>query len=276
MSQTASFDPQAFTAFEYAGWQQVARHYTAAFAGLTGQAADALLDAAHVQPGMQVLDVACGSGDLTALAAGKGAHATGVDFSEAMLALARQRHPSLHFQAGDACALPFLESSVDAVLINFGLLHFRSPQQALQEAYRVLRQGGRLSFTVWAPPEETIGFGILLQALADHGNWLVPLPTAPDTLHLSDVHQCTAALLALGWCQPLVTRLPLLWELSSPAALFDAMVRGTVRTGGMLRAQTQESLAAMYTAVVSDSQPYEHEGKIVLPMPAVLASAFKS
>lgn len=275
MSQTASFDPQAFAAFEYAGWQQVARHYTAAFAGLTARAAHALLDAAHVRPGMQVLDVACGPGDLTALATERGAQAIGVDFSEAMLALARQRHPGRHFQAGDACALPFLESSVDAVLINFGLLHFCQPEQALQEAYRVLRPGAGLGFTLWAPPEEAPGFGILLQALADHGDWLVPLPTAPGTFQFSDAHQCAQSLLALGFCQPLLTRLPLLWEVSSPTALFEAMAQGTVRTGGMLRAQTQEALAAMSAAVASAVRPYEQEGVLVLPMPAVLAAAFK-
>lgn len=275
MSQTASFDPVAFSAFEYAGWQQVARRYTADFAGLTVQAAGALLDSACVQPGMEVLDVASGQGDLAALAARRGARAMGVDFSEAMLTLARQRHPSVPFQQGDACALPFLDNSFDAVLINFGLLHFSSPEQALGEAHRVLRPGARLSFTVWAPAEETPGFDSILQALADHGDWLVPLPTAPSTLQLSDARECVHTLCASGFGEPCVTRLPLRWELPSSAALFDAMSQGTVRTGGMLRAQTQEALTAMYASVASALRQYEQDGSIVVPMPAVLASAFK-
>ena len=276
MSQTASFDPAAFSSFEYAGWQHVADQYTAAFAGLTIQAAASLLEAVHARPGMEVLDVACGQGDLAALATRRGARAIGIDFSEAMLALARRRHPSIHFQQGNAQALPFIDGSFDAVVINFGLLHFSDPAQALREAVRVLRSGARLSFTVWAPPEEALGFGIILQALADHGNWQVPLPTAPNTFHLSDARECTQSLLEIGLCDPLVTRLPLLWELPSPDALFHAMSEGTVRTGGMLQAQTRESLSAIHQSVVSALRQYEKDGQVVVPMPAVLASALKS
>lgn len=275
MSQTASFDPIAFSSFEYAGWQYVAEEYTAAFAGLTIQAAEALLEAIQVRPGMELLDVASGQGDLAALAVRRGARAVGIDFSEVMLALARRRHPSIHFQQGNAQALPFIDGSFDAVAMNFGLPHFSEPDLALREAYRVLRSGARLGFTVWAPPEEALGFGIILQALADYGNWQVSLPTAPNMFHLSDTRECISTLREAGFCDPLVTRLPLLWELPSPEALFHAMAAGTVRTGGMLRAQTREALSAINQSVVSALRAHEKDGRIMLPMPAVLASALK-
>ena len=276
MSQTASFDSKAFSAFEYAGWQQVADKYTSAFAALTLQAAEALLDAAHVRAGMDVLDVASGPGDLAALAVRWGAHGVGVDFSEAMLAIAHQRHPSISFQQGDAEALSFPDNCFDAVVINFGLLHFGNPDQALREAQRVLRPGARLSFTVWAPPEEARGFGIILEALADCGNWQVPLPVAPDMFYLSNAEECSRALLEAGFSSPTITRLPLLWELPSADFLFHAMSTGTVRTGRVLQAQTAEALAAMRRFVTSATRRYAENGKTIkIPMSAVLASALK-
>jgi len=48
--------------------------------------------------------------------------------------------------------------------MNFGILHLGQPEKALLEAYRVLRSGSRFAFSVWAAPDETIGFGIVLRA----------------------------------------------------------------------------------------------------------------
>src|SRR6267142_475921 len=101
------FDPAPFHDFEQAGWQRAAERYADAFGGVTAQTAEALLDAARVSSGTRVLDVATGPGFIAAAAARRGAQVTGLDFSPAMIALARTRQPSIDNGEGDAEKLPF-------------------------------------------------------------------------------------------------------------------------------------------------------------------------
>lgn len=275
MTSSGPVDANAFRAFEHAGWEEVATHYHDTFVPLTIQTTEPLLDAAGVRSGTRVLDVATGPGYLAAAAAQRGANVTGVDFSAAMVALARQHHPSIEFQVGDAEALPLPDDSFDAVVMNFGLLHLARPQRALEEAHRVLRSGGRVGFTVWAGPDQAVAFGIILHVIDAYGRLDVPLPPGPPFFQFSDPHECRRALSAVGFAAPSVVQLPLVWRLGSPEALFDAMWGGTVRTAGLLRAQSPEALTRIREAVIAAAMDYRTDQGIELPMPAILASAGK-
>jgi len=92
-----TIDADAFRKFEHDGWQRAAVHYADAFGEITRKTAGPLLDAASVHSGTRVLDVATGPGVIAAAAAERGAIVTGLDFSAAMLAEARRRHPTLAF-----------------------------------------------------------------------------------------------------------------------------------------------------------------------------------
>src|SRR5207249_2824497 len=99
-----------------------------------------------LRPGGSALDVACGSGKLTAeLAriAGPTGRVVGLDFSPEMLAIARRQHPDIEFIEGDAQNLPFEDGSFDAVTIAFGLRNLADPVRGLDEMRRVLTQGGK-------------------------------------------------------------------------------------------------------------------------------------
>jgi ubiquinone/menaquinone biosynthesis C-methylase UbiE len=272
---SSSVDPAAFHAFEQAGWESIVGPYQDGFGGLTTQAIEPLLESTRVGPGVRVLDVATGPGYAAAAAARRGADVVGVDFSTAMLAEARRRHPAIEFEAGDAEALPFPGGSFDAVLMNFGLLHLARPDQALAEAHRVLRTGGRLGFTVWARPEEAVGFGIVLAAVQRHGRLDVPLPPGPPFFRFSDPAESRRVLLEIGFRAPEVATAPQTWRLASADALFLIMRDGTVRTGGLLRAQTPEAQDAIRAAVRESVRAHQRAGAFELPMPAVLASAAK-
>lgn len=270
-----SIHSSAFRDFEQAGWEDVALQYHDAFAGLTAQSIGPLLNAVEAGKGIRLLDVASGPGYVAATAAERGAEAVGVDFSTAMVAQARRRYSTIEFREGDAEALPFADESFDAVVMNFGLLHLGRPEQALAEMHRVLRSGGRTSFTVWARPEEAVGFGIVLQAIETYGNLSVPLPPGPPFFRFSDSEECRRALLKAGFKNPRVRQIPQIWRLRSPDALFEIMQEATVRTAGLLRAQTKEAMSAIRIAIREAVVNYQKGDVIELPMPALLASAVK-
>lgn len=114
---------------------------------LFGEWVDRLADAAEIRPGQQVLDVACGTGVLARAIAERTGHAravSGVDINPAMLAVAKRISPEIDWREGSAESLPFEKETFDAVVSQFGLMLFRSPEIALREMMRVLKTGGRL------------------------------------------------------------------------------------------------------------------------------------
>lgn len=268
-------DSDAFRAFEHAGWERIPERYHESFADLTTQAIGPLLDAVDVRYGVRLLDVATGPGYVAGAAAERGASVVGVDFSAAMVAQARRQYPTPEFREGDAEELPFPDGSFDAVVMNFGLLHLGRPDKALAEAHRVLRSDGRIAFTVWAKPEETIGFGIVLRAIQSHGNMNAPLPPGPPFFRFSEPRECSRVLLEAGFVAPAVTQVPQLWRLRSPDALFEIMLQSTVRTAGLLRGQTAHALDAIRADIREAVEAHCKGDKIELPMPAVLASAIR-
>ncbi|MCH8465210.1 MAG: bifunctional demethylmenaquinone methyltransferase/2-methoxy-6-polyprenyl-1,4-benzoquinol methylase UbiE [Roseinatronobacter sp.] len=114
---------------------------------------DAMMDWLAPRPGQRLLDVAGGTGDVAfrfLKRAGAGAHATVLDLTESMLlegqkrAEAENMAQSLNWIVGDAMALPFADNSFDVYTISFGIRNVTRIEDALREAYRVLRPGGRL------------------------------------------------------------------------------------------------------------------------------------
>jgi demethylmenaquinone methyltransferase/2-methoxy-6-polyprenyl-1,4-benzoquinol methylase len=113
---------------------------------------DAMMDWLAPRAGQRLLDVAGGTGDIAFRfldRAGEG-HATVLDLTEAMLVEGRKRAEaaqmaaSLDWIVGDAMALPFEANTFDVYTISFGIRNVTRPEEALREAFRVLKPGGRL------------------------------------------------------------------------------------------------------------------------------------
>ena len=133
---------------------EAAAAYDRAFAHVTMHFMPFLLRAAHVAPGMRVLDIATGTG-LSAEAAlgavGPTGHVMAADVSPAMAEKARERlgkAPNASVSVEDGQALSFADRSYDAVLCNLGLMFFPDPVRGLSEFRRVLRPGGRVAVSV--------------------------------------------------------------------------------------------------------------------------------
>jgi ubiquinone/menaquinone biosynthesis C-methylase UbiE len=264
-----------FWRFEHTGWEKSAKPYHRFWTRLTRQTVPPLLDAVNLHEGMRLLDLATGQGNVAGAAAQRGASVTGVDFSATMLAEARRTHPTIEFREGDAVALPFPDACFEAVVINFGLLHFGQPEQALSEAYRVLQRGRRLGFTVWDVPKRAVGFQMMLNAIQTHGNPDVPLPEGPPFFRFSEPAENQRILRELGFGTPDIETVEQTWRLNAPDDLFVAFYEGTARTGGLLRAQSPDALKAIRGAVQTAVEVYKNDGAVEIPMPAVLVSAEK-
>lgn len=133
---------------------EAAAEYDRAFAHVTAYFMPFLLRAAHVTPGMRVLDIATGTGlsaEAALAAVGPSGHVTAADLSPAMVEKARERlgnAPNVSVSVEDGQALSFPDASFDAVLCNLGLMFFPNPVRGLSEFRRVLRPGGRVAVSV--------------------------------------------------------------------------------------------------------------------------------
>ncbi|HEX3890058.1 MAG TPA: class I SAM-dependent methyltransferase [Verrucomicrobiae bacterium] len=127
-----------------------------------------VVELAKIQSGNRALDLCCGTGDIALALARNGAETTGLDFSEKMLEVAKQRSEKLevrspnknphfalrapHFIQGDAQQLPFPENSFDIVTVGYGLRNLASWEKGLEEMLRVAKPGARLIVLEFGKP----------------------------------------------------------------------------------------------------------------------------
>ena len=116
---------------------------------------------ANVKPGDRALDLCCGTGDISFALAKSGAQVSGLDFSEAMLAVANQRNPQSairnpQFIQGDAQKTLFANDTFDAVTVGFGLRNLASWEAGLDEMVRVGKPGARLIVLDFGKPDNAL------------------------------------------------------------------------------------------------------------------------
>lgn len=264
-----------FTGFEHAGWEHSVDEYDRSFGPLTSGVIPEVLNALQLGRESRLLDIASGPGYLAKAARERNAWVVALDFSARMCALAKGA--GIDTIEADAQRLPIRSGSMTAAAMNFGMLHLADPDRAAAEASRVLEPGGRFAFTVWALPERAKGFELVLSAAQAHGDPTVEIPAGPPFFELSDSIKAFELLTRAGFREPHLAEVHLAWRLESGTQLFEAFLRGTARTGGLLRAQPATNLHRIRRAVEEEgARLFGVPGGLEVPMPALVYSGIKA
>jgi len=176
--------------------------------------ADVLLDRLALEPGQKVLDVACGPGTVARAAArrvGPTGQVTGVDFSPAMLAIARGKSPvdngaPIEYFEGPADKLDLPDDDVDVVTCQHGLQFFPDRPAALAEMRRVLRPNGRLGIAVWRSIAECPPFDALADGIVEVLGEQAATTYRSGPWGFADPDELAALLDAAGFTEVAVTR----------------------------------------------------------------------
>jgi ubiquinone/menaquinone biosynthesis C-methylase UbiE len=234
--------------------------------------APVLIATAGIQPGDRVIDVACGTGVVTGLAAtqvGHNGRVVGLDFNAAMLAVARSHAPTegapIEWLEANAQAIPLPDASFDVVLCQHGLQQFPDRMTALREMRRILVDGGRIAMNVWSSIEGSPGMAALVAALERHvSQQAADNRRAPFAL--SDAGEVRDLLERAGFAEITVRTLTEITRFPSPEALVEVQLAATPLSAlGVIGDDVRQEIAHDVRAAL---RPYMRNGVLAAPMEA--------
>lgn len=230
-------------------WGPGAKDYAAIQEGIFIDLFQAIAAQILVRPGLDLLDIGCGSGIFCQLASWRGARVSGLDATEPFLAIARQRLPEADFRPGEMEALPYADGRFDLVT---GLNSFQfaaDTVNALREARRVTRPGGRVVIAIFGRPDEVDSARIM-----DAVSALLP-PPPPGTktpFSLSADGALEAAVLEAGLQPGPMQEVDCLWQYPDQ----QTILRGFLSAGPAARAIQHVGQDAVSQAILQASAPF--------------------
>lgn len=265
----------SFKEFEQQNWERVADAYHEGFGRITPKVALALVNSAMIKESDRVLDIACGPGYVAAFASEKSEAVIGIDFSSTMIQKAKILHPKINFQVMDAEELQFSDGIFDFVLMNFGILHLEKPEQAIAEAFRVLKPGGKFLFTIWDKPARSKAFDFIMSALKEVGDMNVSLPEGPDFFKFSDSNTSKEILSNIGFDTIVAMQMEFMWILNNSEELFQTFYKGGIRIGGILRAQKPKAIRKIIENLEQKTKTLQRGEKLEIPTSVILYTCRK-
>jgi SAM-dependent methyltransferase len=212
-------------------WNLVASAYSAEVVPQFEYFAREALRLAAAAPSSRVVDVACGPGTLTSLAASAGCTVDALDFSPNMVDELHARLADKPWASrveacvGDGMALPFADASFDAGFSMFGLMFFPDRNKGFRELLRVLKPGAPAVVSSWVPLDRVIVLATAFSAL----NELLPPPpnTPPFKPPLASPDECAEEMGAAGFREVVVHEVTYHPPAVTVAELWPMMVRTT-------------------------------------------------
>lgn len=170
---------------------------------MLGPFAELILNASNIKPDETVLDIGCGGGALSLLAAQKAQSVLGVDISKPLIGLAEKRAAWLaqtHFHCGDAATIS-LDEKRDVVVSRFGVMFFSDPVRAFANIRHQVKPNGRMVFACWQSPMKNLWAKAPLEAALPFFKEppTSPEPHVPGPFAFADSEYLTDTLMDSGW-----------------------------------------------------------------------------
>lgn len=205
----------------------------------------------------KLLDVGCGSGLFSNLVYQQGAIVTGIDASEALIEQAKKRNPAISFTTGEMEELPFEDNSFDVACGFNSFQYASSTKNALAEAKRILKPGGKLAAMIWGNKEDCEA-ATYLKAV---GSLLPsPAPGAPGPFALTENKMLENILSELGFKDIQSVDIPTIWDYSNT----DIALRGLLSAGPAVKAIEHSGIEKASQTISVAMEPYiQSNGHVV-------------
>ena len=244
---------------------------------------EALVEYAQPLPGMQVLDLASGTGEpaiTLASRVGPNGHVTALDLSAGLLEIAEQRArtrglTNFSTQQADAHSLPFPDNSFDLATSRFGVMFFGEPRVALQELRRVLRTGARACFLAWGPFDQPY-WQSMMGVVHRHAGGPLLQSDGPNPFRFSERGSLSAVLRSAGFNAVEEETKTLPWTWPGPVEeVWEQAQAVAVPFRPMLKRVPAEKWPEIHAEVHAAVRRYSDGEKIAFSASVVLASGKK-
>jgi ubiquinone/menaquinone biosynthesis C-methylase UbiE len=225
-----------------------------------------MVEQADPKVGDIILELACGPGDTGFVAArlvGDNGKVIATDFSPEMVEVAKRRAQELgltnvDFRVMDAEHMDLPDDSVDVVLCRWGFMLMADPQQALGESRRVLRDGGRLAFSVWGKPEENPWMLIPGMTMMKLGHQLRGDPTGPGGIFsMADQDKITDMVSSAGFHDIKIENMAVEWTSDSFEDAWTFMTAVAGPLAALIKELPPDRIDELKTALEQEMAPFK-------------------